>query len=100
MKVIHLNGYTETEKMLYTEFVHLNIFMGFKALVRAMDDLKEYPAGELSELVDRLRGLTVHHGNVEMSDELGRELVALWADPTSQEVWTKSPLARQEESAM
>merc|ERR1711991_1015307 len=100
MKVIHLNGYTDTEKMLYTEFVHLNILLGFKALVRAMDDLKEYPDENLSDLLVRLRGLTVHHGNVEMTPALGEELLALWQDPTAQAVWSKSPIARQEESAV
>merc|ERR1711991_405743 len=98
MKVIHLNGYTDTEKMLYTEFVHLNILLGFKALVRAMDDLKEYPAD--TTLADKLRGMTVHHGNVSMDPEIGRQLLELWNDPVSKQVWRKSPLARQEESAI
>merc|ERR1711991_844999 len=53
MKVIHLNGYTDTEKMLYTEFVHLNIFLGFKALVRAMDSLKRYPSEESLDLFNK-----------------------------------------------
>jgi len=100
MKVIHLNGYTDTEKMLYTEFVHLNIFLGFKALVRAMDSLKRYPSEELTGLVDRLRSMTVHHGNIEMTPAIGKELQALWDDVVSQEVWTESPVARQEESAI
>merc|ERR1711991_658441 len=100
MKVIHLNGYTDTEKMLYTEFVHLNIFLGLKALVRAMDSLKRYPSEELTGLVDRLRSMTVHHGNIEMTPAIGKELQALWDDVVSQEVWTESPVARQEESAI
>jgi len=100
MKVIHLNGYTDTEKTLYTEFVHLNIYQGFKALVRAMDELKRYPADELLGLCDQLRTLTVHHGNIEMTESMGRQLEQLWADPVVKEVWKKSPVARQEESAI
>ncbi len=100
MKVIHLNGYTDTEKMLYTEFVHLNIFQGFKALVRAMDDLKNYPDDGLLGLCDQLRALTVHHGNIEMTPEMGQRLKSLWEDPVTKEVWRKSAVARQEESAI
>ena len=100
MKVIHLNGYTETEKTLYTEFVHLNIFLGFKALVRAMDDMKTYPSEELMGLCDQLRGMTVHHGNIEMTPEMGHRLQALWSDETVKQVWARSPMARQEESAI
>jgi guanine nucleotide-binding protein G(i) subunit alpha len=101
MKVIHLDGYSATEKALYTEFVFLNIFTGFKQLVRAMDELKKFPDDEsLGNVLDELRAMTVHHGNVQMNERMGSDLKKLWADPVAKEVWMCSPMARAEESAV
>lgn len=68
MKILHLDGYSATERGLYTEFVYLNIFAGFKQLVRAMDQLKRVPDDDsLAGIMDELRSMTVHHGNVRMT---------------------------------
>lgn len=99
LKVIHMNGYTDVELKLYAEFVHQNIFFGFKSLVRAMDELKREPQSDFSSLCDSIREMTVVHGNLKMTPELGEQLAALWSDPVVKSVWDDSPTARQEGSA-
>lgn len=102
MKVMFLGGFNERERMLFVEFIHLNVLNGLKLIVRAMADRQMEPESEeLRKTFEMLKFVTPTHGNVEMvTPELGQELKKFWLDPQVQHVWSTHTEARGDESAL
>ena len=52
MKIIHLNGFTETEKKMFTQTIRTNLIETMVALVEGMDKLGIFFENTVSTLFD------------------------------------------------
>jgi GTPase SAR1 family protein len=100
MKVMFLGGFNEKERMLFVEFIHLNVLNGLKMVVRAMSDRQLEPENkELLKTFEMVKFMTPSHGNVEIvTPQMGEELQKFWKDPQVQHVWDTYADARGDES--
>jgi len=89
IKVIHLNGYSERERQLFTGFIFINILHGMKTLVKAMDTLTLEPSPELLGVAEELRKMTLQLETMSLSEEMGNKLAQLWADESIQKTWQR-----------
>jgi len=94
MKIIHLRGFTDAERLGYRPTIMNNIVVNMKTLVREcvaksisssqQESLKEKDAAErISKLPDTTRVLT---------RELGKDIRDLWADPAIQLTYKNASL--------
>jgi len=91
MKIIHHNGYTQEECLIYKDVIRSNVLQSMKALVAAaqklghsIDDENNKAIAQKIHQIDQEALLNV---SKIYTEELGNELAALWADEGIQKTY-------------
>ncbi|PRP86204.1 guanine nucleotide-binding protein G(i) subunit alpha-2 [Planoprotostelium fungivorum] len=80
MKIIHLNGFNESEKASYVETIHYNIYNAMKQMIGATHSLKA---------AERIMTDHTYFTNL-LSPKQAREIARLWEDPSIRAVYKRS----------
>jgi len=90
MKIIHLKGFTEEERLSYRDIIHSNVIMAMRAIVSAADKLEVNNI--LSDNREKAALFTTNEILFEQSvtPEIGEAVKVLWADPGIQELYGRA----------
>eukprot|EP01091_Cochliopodium_minus_P017211 TRINITY_DN6680_c0_g2_i1.p1 TRINITY_DN6680_c0_g2~~TRINITY_DN6680_c0_g2_i1.p1 ORF type:complete len:350 (+),score=81.49 TRINITY_DN6680_c0_g2_i1:70-1119(+) len=87
MRIIHLNGYSDKDRLMFKEFILHNIFNSMKSLVRAADKfLLEIEEG-LKDIAEEMRSMTLQLENIGLDEEKGKKIQALWQSDSIQKAF-------------
>jgi guanine nucleotide-binding protein G(i) subunit alpha len=92
MKIIHLEGFRDEERMSYKSIIYNNVISCMKALVNAVRDLSISLEDNNADAAARLADADVNYFSGSITDQMKNDIKALWADPG-----VKSAYSRQNE---
>ena len=98
MKIIHLNGYTEAERMAFREIVYSNLVTAMMQLCKAMDKLGldlEHPENESR----RLALMDAPSSILAVPAAMAADIKILWADSGIQKAFDSQSLFQLSDSA-
>jgi len=88
MKIIHLHGFSNEERLTYKSIIYNNVLSSMKALVTAARDLNISLGKNVADAADRIRNCdTQFSGN--LSSETGRDISSLWHDDGIRKVYVR-----------
>jgi hypothetical protein len=91
MKIIHHNGYTQEECLIYKDVIRSNVLQSMKALVAAAQKLGHSISDEnnkaIAQKVHQIDQEALLNVSKIYTEELGNELAALWADEGIQKTY-------------
>nr|XP_036669799.1 G protein alpha q subunit-like [Drosophila suzukii] len=89
MRIIHDNGFSETEKQRYIKLVFQNVFMAMQSIIRAMEMLNiSYGQEEHRELADLVMSIDYDEVTV-LEDPYLNAIKTLWNDDGIQECYVR-----------
>jgi len=90
MKVIHLKGFTDEERLSYKDIIHSNVIMAMRSIITASDKLGVNNIKP--ENKDYAEMFTTNEILFEqkVTPEIAKAVKALWADPGVQELYTRA----------
>jgi len=90
MKIIHLDGFTEEEKLSYKEIIYSNIVSSMKSLIEAVQKIhSSIPLKEENKTKgEKITSINTYPA--EVTPELGVEIKALWQDPAIQSTYQQA----------
>jgi len=89
MKIIHLDGFPEADRMSYKSIIYNNLVVSMKALTTACRDLGiEVTSGNKSAS-SRLLESDSNYFSGNLTPELAADIKALWADPGIQKAYER-----------
>jgi guanine nucleotide-binding protein G(i) subunit alpha len=88
MKIIHQNGYSVEERVMYRVNVYKNLLECAKALVGAYSQFSVEPSSEIGrDYVDYLLGYNIESDpNIQLEPRVGDAITYLWKDPCTTDV--------------
>lgn len=92
MKIIHHNGYSKDECLVYKDIIRSNILQSMKSLVTASQKLGislEEQNKEMAAKVNELDQEALLNISQIYNQQLGKELALLWKDSGIQKTYTK-----------
>jgi len=88
MKIIHLHGFSNEERLTYKSIIYNNVLSSMKALVTAAMDLNVSLGKNVADAADRIRNCdTQFSGN--LTSETGRDISSLWHDDGIRKVYVR-----------
>eukprot|EP01080_Neovahlkampfia_damariscottae_P006387 gene6387-10394_t len=91
MKIIHHNGYTQEECLIYKDVIRSNVLQSMKALVAAAQKLGHSISDEnnkaIAQKIHQIDQEALLNVSKIYTEELGNELAALWADEGIQQTY-------------
>jgi len=80
MKIIHLDGFKEEERLSYKSIIYNNIIACMKALVNASRDLGIAISDANTAAANRLADADINYFSGAITEEMKNDIKALWAD--------------------
>jgi len=88
MKIIHLDGFSEEERLNFKDIIHSNVISSIKALIQAAQRFGFRISKKHRSKVETLLNLNSYP--LEISPELGADIQALWQDRGIQKAFERS----------
>jgi len=86
MKIIHLNGFTDEERKLYTNAIHNNVYLSMRSMISAAQSIES----KIGALTPELEAKFTHPFiSQPISPEFGNEIEKLWKDEGIQAVYKR-----------
>lgn len=88
MKIIHLSGFTEEERLAYKNVVFHNVIRPAQTLIEQAR-MRDVPLRN-PEAVDLINSINLHGNSINYTPALAQAITAVWADPGIKEVFNRS----------
>eukprot|EP01121_Diplochlamys_sp_Union-15-3_P001965 TRINITY_DN1168_c0_g1_i3.p1 TRINITY_DN1168_c0_g1~~TRINITY_DN1168_c0_g1_i3.p1 ORF type:complete len:351 (+),score=59.05 TRINITY_DN1168_c0_g1_i3:75-1127(+) len=88
MKIIHLSGFTEDERLYFKDVIHSNILGSAKALIQAAENFSYSLSKKTQSKADTIMNLDAYP--FELTPELAEIIAELWADPSIKKAFSRS----------
>eukprot|EP01121_Diplochlamys_sp_Union-15-3_P001966 TRINITY_DN1168_c0_g2_i1.p1 TRINITY_DN1168_c0_g2~~TRINITY_DN1168_c0_g2_i1.p1 ORF type:complete len:351 (+),score=57.19 TRINITY_DN1168_c0_g2_i1:89-1141(+) len=88
MKIIHLSGFSEDERLYFKDVIHSNILGSAKALVQAAENFGYSFSKKMQSKADTITNLDAYP--FELSPEIAENLVELWADSAIKKTFARA----------
>jgi GTPase SAR1 family protein len=99
MKIIHLSGFPENERLSYKSIIYNNIFVSMKALVGACEDLNIPIADESNKAIaSRILDDPTYFTGV-LNKQMAKEIGGLWNDPAVKKAYDRQSEFQLNDSA-
>jgi len=99
MKIIHLEGFKDEERLSYKSIIYNNVLASMKALVNACRDLNISVSDEHSAAANRLAEADINYFSGNITDEMRNDIKALWNDHGIKEAYEKQNQFQLNDSA-
>ena len=90
MKIIHLNGFSEEERLSYKSIIYSNTFMSMRTLCQACADSGVSVAAECEEAFHRIMDNDDVLNGGDLTPQLANDLKLLWKDKEIREAYSRS----------
>eukprot|EP01120_Amphizonella_sp_Union-15-10_P000992 TRINITY_DN1105_c0_g1_i1.p1 TRINITY_DN1105_c0_g1~~TRINITY_DN1105_c0_g1_i1.p1 ORF type:complete len:352 (+),score=94.31 TRINITY_DN1105_c0_g1_i1:52-1107(+) len=88
MKIIHLQGFTEEERLNFKDIIHSNIVNSMQTLIQAANRFEMEISKKLESKVEAILNLNIYP--LDVNPEIGADIAALWKDKTIQKAFERS----------
>jgi guanine nucleotide-binding protein G(i) subunit alpha len=98
MKIIHLKGFTDDERVSYKSIIFNNTVGSMRVLVTAVQELGIELTEENNAAADRMSNREEYFSG-EITQEIAQDIAALWADAGIKECFSRSAEFQLNDSA-
>jgi len=99
MKILHLKGFTDDERLAYKSIIYNNVILSMKTLVTVAKDLNISIGRDVSDSADRLRNADPQSLAGNLTNELANDIAILWKDAGIRKVYVRQSEFQLNDSA-
>jgi len=99
MRIIHLEGFSEEERLSFKEIIYFNVLKQMRALVVACQKLEIKLSGDNEPLLQKWSDLRLVFHQTHLTEELAEDVKKLWVDDGIQEAFARSSEYQLNDSA-
>jgi len=98
MKIIHLQGFTNEERLSYKSIIHSNVLHSMKTLVVAAAEMKLSLGINVRDAAERIKEIDTQFSS-HLTPELARDVKVLWTDPNIHKAYSRQSEFQLNDSA-
>jgi len=99
MKIIHLQGFSEEERLSYKSIIYNNSISSMRVLCQACRDLGITVGSNCDKAFDRMLGNDEFLNGGELTSQIAADIKLLWTDPGVKEAFARSSEFQLNDSA-
>lgn len=99
MRIIHLHGFSEEERLSYKSIIYNNTISSMRVLCQACQDLDLRVSSECDDAFNRMLSNDEFLNGGELTPQIAADIKLLWADPGIKEAFARSSEFQLNDSA-